>query len=153
MKYPNLNSIVKWHSYHSSTFADHSGVTRELFDAVLEGKEDLTDEEFGRISRLVNIPVGLLIQPHIVRLNNKKYQHRKKISDLVERYEHIKLLRTNEGFGNCSDLRIAGEALEDFVKAFEKVGSNYCRYKAVLYRIEWNERLYWHSDRKKVRGL
>ena len=92
MKYPNLNSIVKWHSYHSSTFADHAGVTRELFDAVLEGKEDLTDEEFGRISGLVNIPVGLLIQPHIVRLNNKKFQHRKKVDDLAYRYETIKCL-------------------------------------------------------------
>lgn len=152
-KYPNLNSIVLWHPYHSSTFASHAEVTPELFEAVLKGDEGLTDDEFRRISRLVNIPVGLLKQPYIARLNNKKFQHRKKVDDLAYRYETIKCLRTKKGYGNCSDLRITGEALEDFIKAFEDHGSTFCRYRAVLYRIEWQEWLYIHRDGRKPRGL
>ena len=154
MKYPNLNSIVRWHSYGTQTFADHAGVARELFDAVLEGEEELTDRELMGIVRLVHIPFGVLKQPEAIFMNNKKFQHCQKVKDLQERYELIKLLRTRAGFERNTDLVVAGQALEDFVRAFEQGKGSYCRYKAIIARIEWNEWLYRHRDiAEKPRGL
>lgn len=98
MKYPNLNSIVRWHSYGIPAFADHAGVTRELFEEVLKGEEELTDMELMGIVRLVHVPFGVLKQPKLIYMDNKKFQHRKKVEDLQKGYEYIKFLRTQERF-------------------------------------------------------
>jgi len=154
MKYPNLTSIVHWHSYHWTTFADHAEVTRELFEAVLEGNEELTDDEFRRISRLVNIPVGLLKQPEMKYLYRRRFQHHQKIVALVERFNIILELRNEIGKGDDIDLKYTYRQVESLINHFEEFKSvSYCRYLAVLASIEWNEWLYWNIDRKKVRGL
>ena len=154
MKYPNLVSLVYWHSYGTPTFADHAGVTRELFQAVLEGDEELTDGELLGISRLVHIPLGLLKCPKMQYLYVERFQHSRKIIDLAERYNRIRKLRCKIGKGNCTDLKLAYQAVSDIVKDFDKNGKvSYCRYRAALERVTWNEWLYRNSDKKKVRGL
>ena len=154
MFYPNLESLVQWHSYSSVTFADHAGVTMELFDAVLAGNEELTDEEFYRISRLVNIPVGLLKHPELQILKRRKCQHHQKIIALADRFNFIQELRSEIGKGDDIDLKDAFRHGHALIKDFERSGEvSYCRYLAVLHRIKWNEWLYFHIDRKKVRGL
>lgn len=153
MRYPNLNSIVRWHSFGIPTFADHAGVTIELFEEVLKGGEELSDMELFGIVRLVGIPFGVLKQPKVIFMNNKKFQHCQKVEDLQERYQLIKSLRTREGYERNTDLVVAGQALEDFVRAFEQGNGTYCRYKTVLDKIKWNEWLYLNNDVRKPRGL
>lgn len=155
MKYPNLNSLIKWHSYSLPTFADHANVTTDLLEAVLKGKEELTFSELWGIARLVGIDVGVLIQPKMAHMRKHKYQHQVKISDAVYRYNTIKNFRLDKRNGaDDAALYSAHVAVGKMIEYFNEDVLSYCHYFAVIKKIEWNEWLYANSDcARPPRGL
>lgn len=79
-RYPNLVEVVDWRICGKPAIADHAGVTGELLDAALNGKEELTDAEMWKISNLTDIPVGVLERPELVLMgSNKLHKKRKKV--------------------------------------------------------------------------
>ena len=155
MKYPNLNSLIKWHSYGLPTFADHANVTTDLLEAVLKGKEELTFSELWGIARLVGIGVGVLIQPKMACMRKHKYQHRAKVCDVIRRYNTIKNFRLDKRNGVADrDLYDAHVAVGKMIEYFNEDILSYCHYFAVVKKIEWNVWLYANSHcARPPRGL
>lgn len=81
--YPNLSEIIKYHPYHITTFASHAGVTVELLEAALDGKEELKPDELFNISRYDGIPLGVIKCPHLIRLSKTRKRHRDMVEKLV----------------------------------------------------------------------
>lgn len=154
MKYPNLNSLIKWHSYGLPAFAEHANVTTDLLEAVLRGEEELTASELWGIARFVGIDVGVLTQPELILMNIGKYQHWVKINDVLHRFYAIRDLRIKKCGKADTDLESVAYAVGCLVKNAEKGTASYCQYFAVIEELERNEWLYTHKDcASRPRGL
>lgn len=71
----NLKELVKYHPYHISTFADFANVTVELFEAALNGEEELTTTELRQIARYTGIPFSVLTCPKLITLTRDRRRH------------------------------------------------------------------------------
>lgn len=152
MKYPNINELVHWNYYGIPAMADHAGVTTELFEAVLKGQEELTDEELTGLSRLVNIPVGVLKQPQMAKMDCNKFQHCVKVLVLEEYFDFVKEKRTEQGQVDSLEIKSARKWLDLYIQYFQDGKGSYCGFRAVLHRIQQNMQLY-QMDLKQPRGL
>lgn len=152
--YPNLVSLVAYHSYGLPTFADHANITSDLLEAALFYGEPLSIGELNGIARLTNTPLGMLMQPDMKYLYRRKFQHWQKVQDLIESFNRISELRNRAGNGRDSNLVDAYKALQSLIDAFNDGKCQYCMYRAVLDRVDWNWWLYYHSDKaRKPREL
>lgn len=84
MKYPNLAEIIKYHPYDIGSFADFADVTTELLSAVIEGAENLTEQELRGIARYSGIPFSILACPHLIRMDRSRYRHRIMVEELAD---------------------------------------------------------------------
>lgn len=83
MKYPNLAEVIKYHPYNICAFADFADVTTELLSAVIEGAENLTEQELRGIARYSGIPYSILACPRLIRMDRSRYRHRMMVEELV----------------------------------------------------------------------
>lgn len=152
-RYPNLVEVIDWHICGKPAIADHAGITGELLDAVLNGKEELTHDEMRGISCLTDIPVGVLERPELVLMDSNKFQHVMKVMDLVDSLDYIKRLRTVKGRGEDIELKVAERKLNTYLRYFKLGDGSYVGYKAVKKAVDWNFWLFQNMDTKKPRGL
>lgn len=94
IKMVNLYALIKYHPYHSSTFARYANVTTELLWAAIYGDEELTCRETIGIAVNSGIPVGVITCPRVIWLDKNSYRHRtmirnfkKKLMQICDEYE------------------------------------------------------------------
>lgn len=152
-RYPNLVEVIDWHICGKPAIADHAGVTGELLDAALNGKEELTDAEMRKISNLKDIPVGVLERPELVLMDSNKFQHVMKVMDLVDSFNYIKRLRTVKGHGEDIEIKAAERKLNTYLRYFKMGDGSYVGYKAVRKAVDWNFWLFLNVDTERPRDL
>lgn len=134
IKMVNLYELIKYHPYHSSSFAEHANVTQELLLAAIQGEEELTPYEIYGIVRLTGVPRGVITCPRMIWLESKSCRHRKMVLCLTEK---LKMISAAAGEGNKDAgyfvLKNGPEQSEKLINDFWNKGKvTYCRYLGVM---------------------
>lgn len=129
IKMVNLYELIKYHPYHSSSFAEHANVTQELLLAAIQGEEELTPYEIYGIVRLTGVPRGVITCPRMIWLESKSCRHRKMVLCLTEK---LKMISAAAGEGNKDAgyfvLKNGPEQSEKLINDFWNKGKvTYCR--------------------------
>ena len=135
----NLKELIKYHSYHISTFAQFANVTQDLLEAALAGEEELTAAELRKISRYVCVPYSVLSCPKMIVIVRENGHHR----TMIEELENEKLYQVWDAqkagskeadmyMKCCGRTQLVNLSL-DFHNG-KKV--SYCRYIAVKQHID-----------------
>lgn len=134
--YPNLSEIIKYHPYHISTFAGFAEVTTELFEATLEGEEELTDDEMRKIARYAGIPVSVLRCPQKIMLDKHNLKHQKMIADLLDQLPEIAEKEKCGSKAAADFMRYNREGLVNLELAFLDNRASYGQYLGVKERVD-----------------
>lgn len=135
-KYPNLSEIVKYHPYHIGTFAYHADVTLDLLQAALNGQEELYSGEIIKISRLVGVPVSVLICPKLIMLDKNRLKHKQMIRDLISKRVYIRERFQSGSLEAKTFMQWYGSELELLHALFTDDKASYGRYLGLKSRID-----------------
>lgn len=146
--YPNLSEIIKYHPYHISTFAGFAEVTTELFEATLEGEEELMDDEMRKIARYAGIPVSVLRCPQKIMLDKHNLKHQKMIADLLNQLPEI-AEKEKRGSKTAADfMRYNREGLVNLELAFLDNRASYGQYLGAKERVDQTTSFIRNEERK-----
>ena len=134
IKMVNLEELIKYHPYHSSTFARYANVTSELLWAAIYGNEELTMREIVGIAVNSGVPVGVISCPRVIWLDRKLYRHRDMIGKLKKkllRICHAYKLGNEDAiyFVQQKGLERCNLLIDDF---WNKGKVSYCRYLGIM---------------------
>lgn len=146
--YPNLSEIIKYHPYHISTFAGFAEVTTELFEATLEGEEELTDDEMRKIARYAGIPVSVLRCPQKIMLDKHNLKHQKMIADLLNQLPEIAEKEKSGGKAAADFMRYNREGLVNLELTFLDNRASYGQYLGVKERVDQTISFIRNEERK-----
>lgn len=134
IKMLNLYALIKYHPYHSSTFADHVDVTSELLWAAIQGKEELTPREIFGIVKLTGVSSGVITCPRLIWLDRSSYRHRMMVQKLDAKLALICEAARNGNEDACYFVRQGGlEQGDRLISDFQDKGRIlYCRYMGTL---------------------
>lgn len=130
----NLFALIKYHPYHSSSFAEHADVTSELLWAAIQGEEELTPLEIFGIVRLTGVPSGVITCPSLIWLDKSSYRHRMMVYRLAEKLDAIRAAAMSGNEDACYFVRQGGlEQGDSLISDFQDKGKVlYCRYLGTL---------------------
>ncbi len=153
--YPNLVELYKYHPYHYSTFADHAGVTPELYLEALKGNEELTFKELSGVARLTNIPIGVITCPKLIMMNKINRKHQGMIKQQSEALHKIQYYQERGNSDAVRFMKYCGrENLVRLGQAFERDCASYCWYLGVQEEIDQVFLSVQAKEKKvKARGL
>lgn len=134
MKMLNLYALIKYHPYHSSSFAEHADVTSELLWAAIQGEEELTPLEIFGIVRLTSVPSSVITCPKLIWLDRSSYRHRMMVQKLDAKLALIRDAAKNGDEDACYFVRQGGlEQGDSLISDFQDKGKVlYCRYLGTL---------------------
>lgn len=137
MKLLNLEELIKYHTYHVSTFAKFADVTTDLLEAAMREEGELTIMELSKISHYAAVPLGVLTCPKLIMLRRDRYRHCQMIQAL-----HKKLYLIYETSRNGSKaaefyMKYRRGALVSLLLDFQNLKTvSYCRYLGVKEEID-----------------
>ena len=130
--FPNAARYLRLYPMANSNFAHRAGVSDDIFDAFLEGKEGITAIELIRALELAgSISYNAMFYPALIYLNPKRWKHRM----MVENMKHA----TDTFFEMVEDYpeerkywQMAGyqDDFKAWYDCFEKGEATYSGYKA-----------------------
>lgn len=85
-KYPNLAELIKYHPYPYTTFAQHANVTAEIFQAVLNGEDDLSPEEALNMCTLDGLSFELIFSDELCMLTQEDAEWVEDLSRRANKY-------------------------------------------------------------------
>lgn len=134
IKMTNLYELIKFHPYHSSSFAEHANVTSELLLAAIKGEDELTPLEILGIARLVSIPSSVITCTKLIWLDKSSYRHRMMVLRLEEKLGKIRAAAMTGNEDACYFVRHGGmKQGDELVSDFQEEGKvSYCRYLGTL---------------------
>lgn len=134
IKMLNLYALIKYHPYHSSSFAEHADVTSELLWAAIRGEEELTPVEIFHIARFTGVPSSVIKCQRLIWLDRSSYRHRMMLSRLAEKLDAIRANAMSGDEDACYFVRRGGlEQGESLIRDFQDKGKVlYCRYLGTL---------------------
>lgn len=134
-KYPNLGEVVKYHPYHICTFANHADVTMDLFQAALDGQEELHSDEIRKISKLIKTPVSVLSSPNRIMLDKNRFKHKQMISQLMSKRVYIRECFQSGSLEAETFMRRYWSQLDLFCVMFTHNQASYGRFIGIKERI------------------
>ncbi len=134
-KYPNLSEVIKYHPYHIGTFAYHADVTMELLQAVVDGQEELHLDEIREISKLIDIPVSVLICPNRIMLDKNRFKHKQMINELFGKRIYIRECFQSGSLEAETFMRRYWSQLDLFHSLFIHNKASYMRFIGIKERI------------------
>lgn len=136
-KYPNLVELNNYHPYHYTTLANFAEVTKELYLEALRGNKELTREELVRISRYMQVPVGVLASRKLIMMDKDNRKHQRMIQDLEPALYSI--WEAEKAGSKEAGYFMRGRGRMELVNlelAFQRGEASYCRYLGVKENIE-----------------
>lgn len=130
----NLYALIKYHPYHSSTFARYANVTTELLWAAIYGDEELTYREIIGIAAESGVPAGVITCPRLIWLDKSSYRHRMMVYRLAEKLDAIRAAAMSGNEDACYFVLQGGlEQGDSLISDFQDKGKVlYCRYLGVM---------------------
>ncbi|MCR2049992.1 hypothetical protein NSB25_22335 [Acetatifactor muris] len=130
----NLYALIKYHPYHSSTFARYADVTSELLWAAICGEEEMTTTEMLGIAIHFKVPMGVISCPRLIWLDKSSYRHRMMVYRLAEKLDAIRAAAMSGNEDACYFVRQGGlEQGDSLISDFQDKGKVlYCRYLGTL---------------------
>lgn len=130
----NLYALIKYHPYHSSTFARYADVTSELLWAAICGEEEMMTTEMLGIAIHFNVPMGVITCPRLIWLDRSSYRHRMMVQKLDAKLALIRDAAKNGDEDACYFVRQGGlEQGDSLISDFQDKGKVlYCRYLGTL---------------------
>lgn len=152
-KYPNLLGLDEYFQLHY-----FAGVTRELMEAVFRGEDDLTPQEFFRISWYCNLPLNALRCGKKIVLSRSNWKHcqmMKVLSDML--YEIWELQKRGSKYADWYMRKYSLTGRDDFVNMklafYDGREVTYSHYLGVKHKMEDTICFAKGEFRKKPRGL
>lgn len=152
MSYPNLEEVIKYHPYDIGTFAGFAGVTTELMEAVTRGEEELTPQEIYRIAKYSNIPSGILVCPHLIQMDKRRYRHRVMVEELVNSLYEIQEAQRERIYEADLFMRYGRIWVVNMELAFLDDRSTYGMFLGAQERVR-QAIFFIQNEKRKPRGL
>ncbi len=124
--YPNLAEFIQYHPYSIGTFADHANVTLEVFEGILNSREELAVDEALNLAHFCEIPFGVLTSHELSMITVEDKDSQQMIKDLSVRADR------------CASAP-AIDAVKKLREDFDHGLASYCQLRATASRVEFAE--------------